>query len=114
AAALFLDDGMGTLAPGRRADIAAFRLSGLGPEALIAPRRIAELLFARCSGRACCLAMVAGHVRFADRCEDHARLHAAQARATASVGARNPRAAPAAVAQLQAALRRHYAERSGS
>ncbi|MBE0454913.1 MAG: amidohydrolase family protein [Roseovarius sp.] len=114
AAALFLDDRMGTLASGRRADVAAFRLSGLGPEALIAPQRIAELLFARGSGRACCLAMVAGHVRFADRREDHARLHAAQARATASVAARNPCAAPAAIAQLQAALRRHYAERSGA
>lgn len=112
-AALFLDNEGDRLATGRRADMTAFRVSGLGPLDLIDAQRLAELFFARGAGKDCCLTMVAGSVRYADRPEDRLRSQHTSVQAIASVRARVQLATDDQIGQLQTGLRNHYAARKG-
>lgn len=114
AAAAFLPDGHGTIAPGAPADLAAFAMAGIAGGTALPDDRLADLLVARGTGRDCVLTMVAGCVRYAATPEDRARHDHWQTRAAASVATRTEAAPEAAVADLQAALRAHYAGRAGS
>lgn len=109
AEAIFRPDQVGLLAPGRPADLAAFALDGSGGATELGFDMLNEQLVAR--GRPCILTMVAGHIRFANRPEDHARLHNAQGAAMESVIARAHLADDAQIAGLQNALQAHYARR---
>lgn len=113
AAAAFLPEGHGTLAPGAPADLAAFATArvGIGPDTPAG--QVVDRLLAQGSGRDCVLTVVAGAVRFAARRSDRARLDHWRAVAAASVAARAELASADAVAGLQAALANHYARRDG-
>jgi len=111
AAAAFLPEDHGVIAPGAPADVAAFRLMGCDSRQSSDPHRIAEMLFSRGRGRDCVLTMIAGQIRFAARPEDAVRLQQAHDRALASVRARANAASATGVAAFQAALRAHYAGR---
>lgn len=108
AAAAFLELGAGRLQTGAPADIAGFGLAALGSPPLLDPDRLAEVFFARANGQDCCLTVVAGQIRFANRPEDHARLDRARKTAMASVAAREIRATEEQITSLQDALRAHY------
>ena len=112
AAAAFLPEGHGVLAPGAPADLTAFRATGTTGGLPCPPGREAELLFARGRGADCVLTVVAGQVRFAAGAKDRARLSHWQRVAAATIAARPDAATPGAVASLQDGLRAHYAIRT--
>jgi len=111
AGAIFRPDQAGMLAPGRPADLAAFRFDESGAASGIDYTMLTERLIAQGKGNACMLTMVAGNIRFANRAEDHRRLQSARIAALDSVMARAQLADDTQIVALQTALKPHYARR---
>lgn len=109
AAAAFME-GVGSIVPGKRADLVALDLAGVGGAYLDEDRDILDAVLARGCGRDVILTMVDGTVRYrrgeADAVRDEAR-RSARASAIEARGA-GP-AAQAAAEEIAQAVRAHYA-----